>query len=130
MKEKTQRGNEMENIFNIKQENNKQAIAGQDVHVHDFNLTEIGSKIEKSGDLSQLAEELSKLRQAMKKEATAKEHDIAVSEIARAEEAAQNKDTTKVAEYLKSAGKWALDVATKIGVPLAIGALKLSMGIK
>jgi hypothetical protein len=35
-----------------------------------------------------------------------------------------------MAESLKSSGKWALDVATKIGVSLASEALKHSMGMK
>jgi len=39
-------------------------------------------------------------------------------------------DPAKLAESLKSSGKWALDVATKIGVSLASEALKHSMGMK
>jgi hypothetical protein len=40
------------------------------------------------------------------------------------------KDSAKLAEPLKLAGKWALDAATNIGVSLASGALKHSMGMK
>jgi len=91
---------------------------------------QIGGQIEKSIDLPQLAEELSKLRQAMKQQATEAEHDIAVSDIAKAEQAAKSKDTSKIAEYLQSAGKWTLDIASKFGVPVAIEAIKLAAGIK
>jgi len=36
----------------------------------------------------------------------------------------------KLAESLKCAGKWALDVATKIGVSLATDAIKQPTGMK
>jgi len=83
-----------------------------------------------SRDLSELAGELATLRRAMKGEGTEPEHDAAVGEVAKAEQAAKAKDSSKVAESLKGAGKWALDVATKIGTTLASEALKESMGMK
>ncbi len=107
-----------------------QGIAGRNVHAHDMTFQQVGSQIEKSIDLPQLAEELSKLRQEMKQQATEAEHDIAVSDIAKAEQAAKSKDTSKIAEYLKSAGSWTLEIASKIGVPVAIEAIKLATGIK
>lgn len=103
--------------------------AGSHAHAHDMTFTQIGSQIEKTVDLLQLADELSKLRQAMKKDAAEAEQDIAISDVAKAEQAARAKDASKVAEYLKSAGKWALDVATKIGAALAIEALKQATGL-
>lgn len=102
---------------------------GPNAHAHDINFTQVGRQIEKSVDLSRLAEELSKLRQAMKAEAKEVEQDIAISDIAKAEQAAKAKDSSKVAEYLKSAGQWSLEIASKIGVPLAIEALKQATGI-
>lgn len=103
---------------------------GSNAHAHDMTFNQLGSQIEKSVDLMQLANELSKLRQAMMKESTEVEHSIAVGEIAKAEQAAQSKDSSKIAEHLKSAGKWALDIASKIGVPIAVEALKRSMEIR
>lgn len=47
-----------------------------------------------------------------------------------AEVAAKVKDSSKVAESLKSAGKWTLDLASKIGASLAAEAIKHSMGMK
>ncbi len=104
---------------------------GPNAHAHDMTFNQkIGTQLENSVDLLQLADELSKLRQEMMKESTEKiEQIISVGEIAKAEQAAKSKDATKVAEYLKSAGKWALDIASKIGVPIAIEALKRAMGI-
>ncbi len=102
---------------------------GPNAHAHDMTFTQIGNQLEETVDLSQLANELSKLRQAMKAEATEAEQDIAVSDIAKAEQAAKVKDSSKVVEYLQSAGKWALEIASKIGVPIAIEALKQATGI-
>lgn len=103
---------------------------GSNPHAHDMTFNQIGGNIEKRMDLSELAGELATLRQAMKGEATEPEHDAAVGEVAKAEQAAQAKDSSKVAESLKGAGTWAVDVATKIGTTLATEALKESMGMK
>ena len=100
---------------------------GANSHVHDINFMQVGSQIENSIDLSLLVNELSMLRKAMKKSATELEHDIAISEVAKAEQAAQGKDSRKLAESLKSAGNWALDIATKIGTSLAVEAIKQSL---
>jgi hypothetical protein len=93
-------------------------------------FNQIGGNIERSMDLSALAGELVALRAAMTQEATETGHYIAIGEVAKAEEAAKAKDLSKVAQSLKAAGKWTLDVATKIGTSLATEALKESIGIK
>jgi len=106
---------------------------GPNAHAHDntFNqLQQIGKQIEQSMDMAALASELETLRQALKKEAATEEHDLAVVDIGTAKRAAEAKDSRKLAESLKSAGKWALDVATKLGVSLATEAIKQSTGMK
>jgi hypothetical protein len=106
---------------------------GPNAHAHDntFNqLQQIGRQIEQSMDLAALANDLETLRQALKKEAVTEEHDMAIVDISAAKRAAEAKDSGKLAESLKSAGKWALDVATKIGVSLATEAIKESSGMK
>src|SRR6266545_2883895 len=103
---------------------------GPNAHAHDMTFNQIGSRIENSMELTALAQELEVLRQALKKEATTEEHDSVVADVGKAKKAAEAKDSTKLAESLKSAGKWALDVATKIGVSLATEAIKQSTGMK
>jgi uncharacterized protein YjbI with pentapeptide repeats len=103
---------------------------GPNAHAHDMTFNQIGSRIEKSMDLTALASDLEVLRQALKKEATTEEHDIVVADVSKAKKAAEAKDTAMMVEYLKSAGKLALDVATKIGVSLATEAIKHSTGMK
>jgi len=103
---------------------------GPHAHAHDMTFQQIGGNIERAMDLSALASELTTLREAMSREATEVGHYIALGEVAKAEEAAKAKESSKVAQSLKAAGKWTLDVATKIGTSLATEALKESMGMK
>lgn len=100
---------------------------GPNAHAHDMTFNQIWNYMQSSVDLSQLANELTRLRQEMKKEAIEPEQDIAVSEIAKAEQAAKSGYGAKTLGHLKSAGKWAFDVATKIGTSLAAKAIKKSM---
>ena len=78
-------------------------------------------------DLTTLAVELEKLRVAMKDEGKSTAHDIATGQIAAAKDAADNKDQKGTVSALKSAGKWALDVAQKIGVTVASKAIEDAM---
>jgi uncharacterized protein YjbI with pentapeptide repeats len=116
-------------VMNDKYKINQAAAVGPFSHAHDVTLNQIGSHIESTMNLTQLAEELSVLRQAMKQEATEPTHDEAVGEVAKAENAARVGESSKLAESLKAAGKFSLDVATKIGVSLASEAIKHSMGM-
>jgi hypothetical protein len=103
---------------------------GPHSHAHDMTFNQVGGNIERSMDLSALAGELATLREAMSREAKEIGHYIAIGEVAKAEEAANAKDSSRMAQSLKAAGKWTLDVATKIGTSLATEALKESMGMK
>jgi hypothetical protein len=79
-------------------------------------------------DLPALAAELAQLRFEMKKQATDPEHDVAVGAVAATESAAKNGDEKSVLDHLKTVGQWALDVGVKIGVPIAIEAIKKASG--
>jgi len=64
----------------------------------------------------------------MKDEGTGtREQDKAIGVVADAEDAAAKGDGPAVLQYLKSAGKWTLGIAEKIGVALAVEALKRAM---
>jgi hypothetical protein len=78
-------------------------------------------------DLPKLADELGTLRTQMKKEATTPEHDVAVGAIAAAESAAKKGDEKSVLDHLKGAGQWGLELGLKVGVPVAIEAIKRSL---
>lgn len=83
-------------------------------------LTEAASQI----DAAQLAAELALLRTELKKLATEVEHEFSVANVAAAESAAKKGDTDGSLKYLKAAGKWALDTATKIGTQVAVKAIE------
>jgi hypothetical protein len=48
---------------------------------------------------------------------------------AAAKEAAEREDRGSVTQHLLEAGRWALDVATRLGLPVAEAALKQGLGI-
>lgn len=74
-----------------------------------------------------LADELAKLRTSLRQIATDPDHDIKIGNVASAESAARKGDVEGALSYLKGAGKWALDVATKIGVKIAADAIQGSL---
>lgn len=81
-------------------------------------------------DLLALADELAQLRSAMREQSQQPGHDIATSEVARAEVAARGGDKPALFQHLRDAGEWALDIAKLVGVPVAIEALKAALGLK
>jgi hypothetical protein len=102
---------------------------GLSSHAHDMTFNQIWNHASSSIDLSILANELTQLRTKLKEQSTEPEHDVAVGEIACAEVAANKGDGPTVMKHLAKAGKWALDVATKIGIPVAAEALKKAIGL-
>lgn len=100
-------------------------IVGAGAHTGNLTFTQSGPSI----DLARLAAELAALRRAMKAEATGEaEEDVALGEIAKAEAAAKVGDEQGAMQALKAAGKWAFSVAEKIGVGVAVAAMKPLVG--
>ncbi len=99
---------------------------GPNSHAHDMILNQTSVEALENADIAQLTEELSKLRKAMKENAIESEPqvDIAIGEIAKAEQAAKEGDREKIYIHLKNAGKWAFDVATKIEITLVADFIK------
>jgi hypothetical protein len=87
--------------------------------------------IQSAGDinLARLAEDLIQVRSAMRASADSVEEDLAVSDLAYAEIAAKEGDGPSVMAHLAKAGRWALEVAEKIGVELAAKAIQKSLGM-
>jgi hypothetical protein len=82
-----------------------------------------------NNDTSNLANELNELFEVLKQRATEGSHYIAIGEVFKAAEAAKAEDGSKVMECLKSAGKWAWEIANDIGKKVAADALKIALGI-
>ena len=102
------------------------AAIGPNAHVHDVSFQQIWSNM--GLDLANLANELKQLRSAMNKERSGDlEHDEAIGVIAQAEKFAIAGDGPATIKALKSAGKWALQIAEKIGVAVAAKAIEKSI---
>jgi hypothetical protein len=80
-------------------------------------------------DLPALAAELDTLKQALIQEATSAEEYMAVAEIQAAKEAASDGDESTIWRHLANSGRWAFDVAVRIGAEMAAAALNRALGI-
>jgi hypothetical protein len=80
-------------------------------------------------DTAQLAAELAQLRKVLKERAETGDHDIAIAEVAKAEQAANTNNLPQTMEHLKAAGKWVFDIASQISIPVAIAALRKALGL-
>jgi hypothetical protein len=117
-------------IMGDKYNTGQAGAVGPHAHAHGMTFQQVGGNIESVTDLAELATELSALCLAMGREATETSHYKAIIAVAEAEQAAKANNSSKVAQSLKGVGKWALDIATKIGTSLATEAIKESMGMK
>ena len=77
-----------------------------------------------NGQFESLEVELKKLRDSLLCEAIDTGHYISIGDVAAAEHAAKQKNSSGVQKHLLAAGKWALDKAQTIGVPVIIELLK------
>jgi hypothetical protein len=123
------------NIQEVKMDSDEYNISGgqnigfgRDARVYDnvFNQWQASAA---DANLDDLAKELATLRAELKKRATTPEHDAAIGALADAETAAKKGEGATVFQYLSKAGKWALDIAGTIAVPIAIEALKKAVGL-
>ncbi len=102
---------------------------GPSAHAHDMTFNQAWSKLGSSVDLDRLADELMRLREAAEERASDPDQKLATGAIAAAEQSASQKNGPKALEYLRLAGKWALDLAQQIGVEVAKGAISSALGV-
>ncbi len=100
---------------------------GAGAHAHNMAFNQIWNENKNDINLLVLAAELLKLLPKLKDEATEVEHYSSMGAIASAENCARKGDGPGALEYLSKAGKWALGIAEKIGVPVATEALKVAV---
>jgi hypothetical protein len=80
--------------------------------------------------LAALVSELRVLREEMLRRATEPEHYQAIADVAGAERAAQAGESRNVTSFLKRAGQWSLDTASKIGAEVTSGVIRQAMGLE
>lgn len=105
------------------------AVVGRGGTAQNVNFSQIWHQVESKVNQSLLAEELAQLRLAMEAQANTPEQYAAVKEIALAEEASRSGKGPAVLEHLTRAGKWTFDVGTKVGIGVAVAALKSALGM-
>lgn len=102
---------------------------GKYAHAHDMVFNQIWEKNKDSLDLNKLSAQLSELREALAKEARNQQDYIEIGNVASAELEVSNGNGAEALKYLEKTGEWTLGVAEKIGVGLAIAAIKASLGV-
>ena len=102
---------------------------GPGAQASNMTFQQIWNQVQGTLDLSQLARQLATLQIALRAEAKEPEHEMAIGAVAAAATAAQQGNGANTLEYLKKAGSWALDIATKIGTDIAAAALKSATGV-
>jgi hypothetical protein len=90
-----------------------------------YNIT--WNQVSQDVDLTKLQDELSILKEAVRREAKSSEQYRALAEVSDAETAVKAGKGSKVVEHLKKAGKWAFDVARDIGTDVAAEVIKKSL---
>jgi hypothetical protein len=102
---------------------------GPNAHVHDVSFNQIWSQQSEEIDLPALADELSRLRVALREQAKTPDDDRVVADVGQAELSAKSGDGPGALRHLRNAGKWTLDTATAIGVGVAAAAIKAATGL-
>ncbi|MFB7618764.1 hypothetical protein [Kitasatospora sp. NPDC056181] len=100
---------------------------GEGASASNNTFNQIWSQHSQELNLEQLAADLGMLRAAMQKEARSADELISASDIAKAEIEATKGNGPASLEHLKSAGKWALDMAKNIGTEVAKLAISQAM---
>jgi hypothetical protein len=102
---------------------------GPNAHVHDVSFNQIWSQRGDDIELPALADELTRLRAALREQATTPDDDRVVADVGQAELSAKSGDGPAALRHLRSAGTWALETATAIGVGVAAAAIKAAAGL-
>ena len=100
---------------------------GPHSHAHDMTFQQV--RQQSALDLATIAEELARLRAAIRNAADESiERDQSLGAVAAAERAARAGDGPAMLESLKPVGKWLLAFADELKVPAALEAIKVALG--
>lgn len=110
-------------------ENNQSQVGAQGARSQASNFSQQADQRKVNVDLATLVTELEALKNSLIETAESAEHYQVVAEVQAAREAASAGDTEGTSSHLGKAGAWALEVATRIGAPVATIALQQALGI-
>ncbi len=101
---------------------------GENATAHDFTINQIWEDNKSNINLTKLSEELVILREALAADATDNDF-IDIGNIVSAEQEAKKENGSKAIEFLKKTSKKTLEIAEKIGVGVAVAAIKATTGL-
>ncbi|WP_162683472.1 hypothetical protein [Rhodobacteraceae bacterium DSL-40] len=104
-------------------------VAGDGTTASNFSVNQDNRKIVLGQDKEELMRELDQLKLSLASEIDRPESVEAIRNLNEASKAIEAEQEGQATSYLKSAGKWALDKAEKIGVSVAAAAIRHSLGI-
>ncbi len=117
------------NIGNMSFNGQGHVVALGDQTVSTVDNREARASSADAGELTKLAAELGRLRQALEAGASGPDEHAAAEAVGAAAEAAAQHDEPTMREYLAKAGQWALDAATRLGLPIAQAAIMRGLGL-
>ncbi|MCG7568717.1 hypothetical protein MHM89_02145 [Pseudoalteromonas sp. CNC9-20] len=118
-----------ENTMGDKYEAGQAGAQGPNAHVHDVVFNQIWEQNKNNIKLADLSSELERLREALSANASSSEDYIEIGNVASAQQEAEAGNGPKALEFLKLTGKKTLEIAEKIGIGVAVAAIKASTGI-
>lgn len=104
---------------------NQAGAVGPNAHADHFTMNQT---LPVNTDYGVLADELASLRKILLAKANGPVHYRAITEISAAEEAAKDKDGSKVLSFLKSAGSWAWEQIKEVGPGILATIVKAHFG--
>lgn len=113
----------------IEARNSKVGVMGGTVNITADSFAQTWNEGGDSPGLSELADELATLREHLRGLREGLEADVAVGQLAAAEQAARDGDAKSVFDRLKGLSKWVWETATKIGTDVAAKALGQALGM-
>lgn len=117
-------GNQSKSLDIIKQLGGT-AIMGDTYNIHGGQIGAVGQSASASGNtFQQITADLSRLHEEMQRSAKTTEQRAAAEDVAKAAQAAREKNEPAMLQHLKNAGKFALDCAKTVGTDVAAEYLK------
>jgi hypothetical protein len=117
------------NIGNISFDGQGHVVALGDQTVSTVDNRKARASSADAGELTKLAAELGRLRQVLEADASGPDEHAAAEAVGAAADAAAQHDEPTMREYLAKAGQWALDAATRLGLPIAQAAIMRGLGL-
>ncbi|NND23903.1 MAG: hypothetical protein HKN86_04345 [Acidimicrobiia bacterium] len=106
---------------------NQAGSVGPNSSANNITFNQLNYNVPDNLDYDSLGNQLSKLKEKLSQSANTPDEYLAISEVAKSEEAAKENDGNKVVKHLLSGGKWVFETAKEIGVDIITSLIKKQM---